>query len=191
MRTLIHQGTATSAGSRAAARERGLVGTRPYDAGLLLMRLVLGVTFVVHGTGILFGWFGGQGIAGFAAILASRGYPAATTLAVIAGLCEALGGLGLILGLLTPLAAAVLIGTMINATSTIWRGFTAEGFLGPGGVQLPVILGLMAAVIALTGPGAYALDRFVPVLRRHRLSYGVAAIVLGVVVGVIVVIVRI
>jgi putative oxidoreductase len=190
LRALIPKGTATSHAARSAAREQGLVITQPYDVGLLLMRIVLGLTFVAHGTGILFGWFEGAGIAGFGALLASMGYPAATALAVIAGLCETLGGLGLLLGLFTPLAAAVLTGTMINATGVIWRGFTAEGFFGPGGVQLPVILGLMAAGIALTGPGAYALDRYIPGFRRHRLSYGVAAIVLGVVVGVLTLLVR-
>jgi len=43
------------------------------NKGLLVLRLVVGLLFIGHGTQKLFGWFGGDGIAGFAAILGNAG----------------------------------------------------------------------------------------------------------------------
>jgi putative oxidoreductase len=100
-------------------------------------------------------------------------------MAVIAGLSETLGGLGLTVGLLTPLAAGAVIGTLINAIAVKWGG----GFFAPNGIEYELLLTLSAASIALAGPGQYALDRFVPGVRAHRISYGIASIVLAVVVA--------
>lgn len=52
--------------------------------------------------------------------------------------------------------------------------------VGPKGVEYELLLALAAASIALTGPGRYALDRFVPGVRDHRLGYGIVGIVLAV-----------
>lgn len=48
------------------------------------------------------GWFGGRVIDGTAAFFEKSGYPAAEIMAVVAGLSETSGGLGLVLGVLTP-----------------------------------------------------------------------------------------
>jgi putative oxidoreductase len=167
-----------------AARPYG-AATRTYDAGLLVLRLAVGLSLAAHGTQKLFGWFGGYGIEGFGAFLSSVGYPAGTTLALVTGLSEALGGLCLALGLFTPLAAAAIIGTMVNAIGVGWTGFTAKTFFGPDGIELPLIFLLVSAALALTGPGAYSVDRRLPGLRGHRLVYGMAAVLLGVVAGVV------
>ena len=78
---------------------------------------------------------------------------------MVAGLTEALGGLGLLFGLLTPLAGAAVLGTMINALAVKWGG----GFFAPEGVEYEVLLAAGAAGLAFTGPGRLAVDRCLPV----------------------------
>src|SRR5690606_15400585 len=94
----------------------------PYDTGLLVLRLALGLTMAAHGAQKLFGWFGGGGLEGTGQFFAMSGYPAGETMALIAGLTETLGGLALAVGLLTPLAGAAVLGTMINAMAVKWGG---------------------------------------------------------------------
>lgn len=148
--------------------------TTPTDAGLLVLRLGVGATMFAHGTQKLFSWFDGGGLSGTEKFFAASGYPNAKAFAVIAGLSETLGGLGLILGLLTPLAAAAILGTMLNAIAVKWGGFFT-----PKGVEYEMILAVAAGSLALTGAGGFALDRFVPGLRDYKLRYGVAAIALA------------
>ncbi|GAA2619099.1 DoxX family membrane protein [Streptomyces axinellae] len=156
-----------------------------YDAGLLVLRLVLGLTMAAHGSQKLFGWFNGGGLDGTAGYFTSVGYPSGKTMAVIAGLSETLGGLGLALGLLTPLAGAAVFGTLLNVLAVKWGGFFA-----PDGVEYELLLAAAAAALALTGPGRLAADRALPVLRTHRLVHGAAALVLGAVVAGIVLLLR-
>ncbi|MGW0817283.1 DoxX family protein [Streptomyces viridiviolaceus] len=157
-----------------------------YDVGLLLLRLVLGLTLAAHGAQKLLGWFGGGGIEGTGQFFAMSGYPSGEAMAVIAGLTETLGGLGLVFGLLTPLAGAAVLGTMINALAVKWGG----GFFAPEGVEYEVLLAAAAAGLALTGPGRLAVDRYLPGLRAHRLVYGVAAVVLAVLLAGLVLLIR-
>lgn len=153
--------------------------THSYDLGLALLRLAIGLTMAAHGAQKLFGWFGGGGLAGTGRFFTMSGYPAGKTMAAIAGLSETLGGLGLAVGLLTPLAAAAVAGTLINAIAVKWGG----GFFAPKGIEYELLLALSATSLALTGPGRYALDRLVPVVRNHRLAYGIAAVVLALIVS--------
>ncbi|MQS11559.1 DoxX family protein [Streptomyces kaniharaensis] len=165
--TTVHPGRVTP----------GSAETSPhaYDAGLLLLRLALGLTMAAHGSQKLFGWFGGGGIDGTGRFFTMSGYPAGDTMAVVAGLTETLGGLALAVGLLTPLAGAAIVGTMVNAIAVTWGG----GFFAPKGNEYELLLTAGAVALALTGPGRYAVDRFLPVLRAHRLAYGAAAVVIG------------
>ncbi|MFC9438295.1 DoxX family protein [Nocardia sp. NPDC057030] len=146
-----------------------------YDAGLLLLRIAVGLTMAAHGAQKLFGSFGGGGLEGTGKFFSSKGYPAGETMALVAGVTETFGGLALAIGLLTPLAAAAVVGTLLNAIVVKGTG----AFFAPKGIEYELILTAAAASIALTGPGRYAVDRFVPVLRSHRLVYGLAAIVLA------------
>ncbi|MFJ6616859.1 DoxX family protein [Kitasatospora sp. NPDC091335] len=157
-----------------------------YDAGLLLLRLVLGLTMAAHGSQKLFGWFGGGGIDGTGQFFTMSGYPAGDAMAVVAGLTETLGGLALAVGLLTPLAAAAIVGTMVNAIAVTWGG----GFFAPKGSEYELLLTAGAASLALTGPGRYAVDRFLPVLRAHRLAYGAAAVAVGLVTAGVILLLR-
>lgn len=153
--------------------------TAGYDAGLLLLRIVLGLTMAAHGSQKLFGWFGGGGISGTGQFFTASGYPAGDAMAVLAGLTETLGGLALAAGLLTPLAAAALVGTLVNAIVVHGTG----AFFAPKGIEYELLLTAGAAALALTGPGRYAADRFLPVLRGHRLAHGALAVVLGLALG--------
>jgi putative oxidoreductase len=158
-----------------------------YDTGLLLLRVCLGLTMAGHGTQHLFGWFDGVGLEATGKSFSGSGYPAGQVMAVIAGACQLLGGLGLALGALTPLSAAAVVGTMINATAAKWDG----GFFLPTGMEYEFILAASVAALALTGPGRLAVDRFLPGLRTHRVRYGVAAVVLGIVTGTAVLLTRV
>ncbi|MFD5748427.1 DoxX family membrane protein [Streptomyces sp. NPDC127033] len=146
-----------------------------YDVGLLLLRVVLGLTMAAHGSQKLFGWFGGGGLDGTGAFFTMSGYPSGKAFAVVAGLTETLGGLGLAVGLLTPLMGAAVVGTMVNAIAVKGTG----AFFAPAGIEYELLLTAGAAALALTGPGRLAADRFLPVLKAHRLAYGASAVLLG------------
>ncbi|PKV98046.1 DoxX family protein [Nocardia fluminea] len=148
--------------------------TTATSAGLLVLRLGVGATMAAHGTQKLFGWFDGGGLDGTERFFAASGYPSAKAFAVLAGVSETLGGIGLILGLITPLAAAAILGTMLNAIAVKWGGF-----FSPKGVEYETILAVAAASLALTGAGGFAVDRFVPGLRDYKIGYGLAAIALA------------
>ncbi|WP_030671848.1 DoxX family protein [Streptomyces sp. NRRL B-1347] len=145
------------------------------DLGLLLLRVTVGLTMAGHGSQKLFGWFDGGGLNGTADHFAADGYKAAKVMAWVAALTETCCGLGLAIGLLTPLAGAGILGIMLNAIATKWGG----GFFAPEGVEYDLVLLTAAVALALTGPGRVAADPLLPVLRDHRFARGVAAVALG------------
>src|SRR3982751_3976405 len=80
-----------------------------------VLRGVIGGLFVGHGTQKLFGWFEGHGIEGTAGFFESLGLRPGKRHAAAAGFSETAGGALLTLGALTPLASALITGTMITA----------------------------------------------------------------------------
>ena len=149
------------------------------SAAMLILRVLIGGLFVGHGLQKLFGWFGGPGLDGMAGALDSMGYRPARKHALFAGLTEAGGGAMLVLGLLTPLAAAAVIGMMLNATLAVHR---ENGlWVQDNGFEYPLVLGTAAFAIAVTGPGAASLDG---ALGWHMSGgWGVLSLVLGLLVG--------
>ncbi|MEV5545968.1 DoxX family protein [Streptomyces sp. NPDC052309] len=148
--------------------------TSASDWGLLLIRLTFGLLLAGHGAQKLFGLFGGGGLSATADGFAALGFHPGEVFAVIGGLSEFLGGLGLALGFLTPLAAAALIGVMINAMVTVTG---AHGlWAGDGGVEYNVGIAVVALAIAATGPGRLAVDRF---FRWGSGGWASAALALG------------
>src|SRR5207247_3526425 len=87
--------------------------------GLLLLRVFVGAALFGHGTQKLFGWWGGYGPQGTGGFLAQQGYRNAVALAVVAGLCEAVGGTLLALGLATPLGCVLIGLVMVNAICSV------------------------------------------------------------------------
>ena len=126
------------------------------NAGLLLVRLILGVSFLAHGTQKLFGWFGGHGLDGTGGFMESLGFRPGKAYALAAGLCEAGGGLLLALGFLGPVGPGLIVVAMVVAMATVhWKnGYFATA----NGVELPLVSATGAMAIAFGGPGAYALD---------------------------------
>ena len=143
--------------------------------GLLLLRVVVGVALVGHGTQKLFGWFGGHGPRTTATFFEMVGYRPGVLFAVIAGLSEAGGGALLALGFLTPLAGAAVIGVMLNAASSLRdRG----PWIINGGWEYTVVLATVGASIALTGPGAASVDHAFGL--DWSTTWGIGGIALGV-----------
>lgn len=129
------------------------------DAGLLLLRVAFGVVMAGHGAQKLFGWFGGPGLEASGKGFAAFGYEPGTFFAGLAGASELLGGLGLAVGLLTPLASAALIGVMINAMAVA----SDDGLLTAGGVfEYPMTIAVVALSVAAIGPGRLSLDTRFP-----------------------------
>ena len=125
------------------------------DLGLLLLRLSVGSVFVFHGSQKLFGAFGGHGIAGFAGYLGQLGVPLPVLNAWLAASAEFFGGLALLLGLATPLAAVPLTITMLVAGFTAHSGFD----ITQGGNEYTLVLASVALALGLNGPGRLSLQR--------------------------------
>ena len=127
------------------------------DVGRLILRIALGGILFAHGAQKLFGWFGGRGMAGHVGFIESLGLRPARLFATVSGLGEFFGGLGVLSGFLTPLAAAGIIGAMSVA---IIKVHLPKGFWNhDGGMEYPLVLAVLAFVIGLVGPGPYSLDR--------------------------------
>lgn len=128
------------------------------DIGLILIRLVIGLLFIGHGTQKLFGWFGGYGLKGTGDWMDSLGLKPGMTMALLAGLTELIGGILLVLGLLTPLAGLMIAATMVMA---IVKVHGPNGLWSTqNGYEYNLTLLAVAIGIALIGPGQYALDAF-------------------------------
>jgi putative oxidoreductase len=149
------------------------------DVGVLLIRVVVGPLLAGHGVQKLFGWFGGVGVAGTGGAFTQLGYRHGPAMAMLAGLSELAAGTGLAVGLLTPLAGAATIGTMVNAILVVHRknGPWAQN----GGYEYPLVVAVAAAGIALAGPGAFSVDALIG--WRWPVPWGPAAIGLGLVAG--------
>jgi putative oxidoreductase len=151
------------------------------DLGLLLLRVLVGVTFSLHGFQKLFGWFSGGGLDGTARWFASLGFGDGRAAALMAGSSEIAGGLGLAAGLLTPLAAAAMIGVMTVAALV---NHADNGFWSAKkGWELNGYLIVVAAAVAVTGPGAYSLDAALGLDRLAGPGVGALALAGGVGLG--------
>src|SRR5271168_5535153 len=131
------------------------------DVTFTILRLVLGVVFFAHGAQKLLGWFGGYGFHGTMGFFEHMGMPAPVAFLIIC--TEFFGGLGLIVGLLTRIAALGIGGEMIGAIFLVhlpngffmnWMG-TQKG----EGFEYHLLVIAMAAALLLRGAGAFSLDR--------------------------------
>lgn len=131
------------------------------DWALLLVRLVTGITFFLHGGQKLFGWFGGPGLKGFIQwTVLHHLHPA---LGYLAAGAELVGGFLMVLGICAELGALIAIPVMVGAILKIhWvNGYFSHWALGKfnshGGYEYPINLILLCVAIIIGGPGAYAL----------------------------------
>jgi putative oxidoreductase len=146
--------------------------------GLLIIRLVIGGLLFAHGSQKLFGWFGGYGLDGTGGFFESLGFRPGRRMAGIAGLSEAGGGALLVLGLLTPLGAAMVIGTMIAAAVSVHapHGLWSTN----GGYELPLINALVATGLGFAGAGSASIDHALGIPWTSGAGPGCTAILLAV-----------
>jgi putative oxidoreductase len=131
---------------------------RRIDAGLLVLRMVVGVVFLAHGWQKLFV----SGLSGTTAGFTQMGVPMPeVTGPLIAGI-ELVGGIGLILGLWTRVFGVLLAADMLGAIAFV---HLVNGFFLPGGIEFVLTLCAASATLALAGAGFYSID---DVMRRKR-----------------------
>ncbi|KPV41789.1 DoxX family protein [Alicyclobacillus ferrooxydans] len=126
------------------------------NIGLLIIRLVIGVTFIGHGSQKLFGWFGGYGPVGFSQWLESLGMGFHGKFwSIAAGLFEFVGGLLFALGFLTGVGAGLIIIVMLDAILIVHR---KKGYwIDNGGWEYNFVLMAVVLSVSLIGPGSYVL----------------------------------
>jgi putative oxidoreductase len=145
--------------------------------GLLILRLLVGLTLAAHGSQKLFAWFGGGGLANTGAFFENAlGFRPGRTHATMAGLSEFGGGLLIAIGLFTPLACAAIVGVMAVAG---WSAHRTNGFfITNGGYEYTAVLGGVAAALAFTGPGRFSFDHALG-WNLSGAVWGFAAVILG------------
>jgi putative oxidoreductase len=133
-----------------------------------ILRLVLGLVFFAHGAQKLLGWFGGFGFSG------TMGYftgvmhiPAPFAFLAIAA--EFFGGLGLILGFLTRIAAFGIAVNMVVAIATVHRAFgffmNWNGDQKGEGFEYHLLVLAITAFLMIRGAGAFSVDRALSVAK--------------------------
>ncbi len=137
-----------------------LTSTDSRNYALTILRLVLGILFFIHGSQKALGWFGGYGYAGTMGFFAQLGIPA--PFGILAICAEFLGGLGLIVGFLSRVAAFGIFCNMLAAVAllTIPLGFFMNwtGAQKGEGYEYHLLAAAMALAITIAGSGALSVD---------------------------------
>ena len=121
------------------------------DAGLFLIRVMLAVVFVFHGSQKLFGLFDGPGFEGFANFLASQDVPLPKISAALAAGSEFFGGLALLANFKLRLVALPMAFTMFVAAFMVsGKGFDNDR----DGMEYPLTLAVILVALALVGGGS-------------------------------------
>jgi putative oxidoreductase len=147
------------------------------DLALLVLRCVVGLFFAGHGAQKLWGSFGGHGLEGTGKFFESLGIRPGRQNAQIAGTSEFLGGILLVLGLLSPLGAVLIISVMTVAILTV------HGKNGPWvteqGYEYNAVL-IASAFLIAANPGDWSLDAALGLGAIHGTAFAVLALVAGV-----------
>ena len=119
---------------------------------LLALRVVLGAIMIAHGYSKVFG-----GLSEHVHHVSNLGLPG--WLAYLSAAAEFFGGILVIAGLFTRLAALAIL---INMSVAIWKVHWKNGLLGQGGYQFPLALAAIAFALIFFGAGSIALDGVLP-----------------------------
>ena len=143
--------------------------------GLLILRVIAGLTLAAHGAQKLFGWFGGSGFAGTMQMQQRLGFKPAIFWSYLVILGEFGGGLSVAFGFLTPLGAAGMFAVMFMAVAkSHWKnGFWSS----KRGIEYPLLLLTIGVATGLIGPGSYSLDALFGIVLPETLLFCVLAIV--------------
>ncbi len=147
------------------------------DLGLLILRVVVGLLLIGHGTQKLFGWFGGTGIEKWVAGIGTRGFMPPTLWGWAGALGETVGGILLALGFLSPLGSFAIAAAMLVAIVTahwskgIWNS--------KGGIEFPLTNIAAVLALALTGPGVYSLDHLFGISLPTWFGWAAAVVLIG------------
>ena len=125
------------------------------NLGLLIIRVVAGLTLATHGLNKI---FGGGKIAGTPGWFASMGLKMPFINAWMAALTEIGAGLLLAIGFLTPLAAAGMVAIMVVAGITTHRANGWFIFNAGGGIEYVVVLAAVGFGLGCTGAGEWSVD---------------------------------
>jgi putative oxidoreductase len=125
------------------------------DISLFILRLALGLVFVLHGLQKVFGMFGGPGMEGFTGFMGSLklAQPAVWAWAVAIG--ELAGGIFLALGILPRVSAAVL--ALIMAGAVVFVHGSNGYFAANGGYEYPLLIFMVSVALIFSGGGRLSL----------------------------------
>jgi putative oxidoreductase len=134
---------------------------RRLDAGLAILRLVVGGVFIAHGAQKLFVF----GLGGATGAFTQMGVPLPAVTAPLVAFVEFFGGIALVLGLLTRLAALGVATIMLGVILLVKSG---AGFFAPRGFEFELTLLGGALALALAGAGDFSIDRRIAARRAAR-----------------------
>ena len=141
----------------------GPASPRQLGLGIALVRIITGVVFIAHGYMKVFV----MGIPGTTGFFTQVGIPAASIMAPLVATLEIAGGLALVLGLLTRLAA---LGLAINMLGAIFFVRLKGGFFAPNGAEFEIVLCVACLALVIAGAGALSLDE--AIARRRAPAVG-------------------
>lgn len=127
--------------------------------GITVLRIIVGIIFMAHGSQKLFGLFGGGGLAGTAQFMESLGLTPPTLMAALSGGAEFFGGLALVIGLLVRPAALALIGLLLVAIFSVHIGNGL--FMANNGYEFALALLGGAVAVLVEGAGRASVDRII------------------------------
>ena len=133
------------------------------SVAVLVLRIGLGAVMFAHGAQKVIGAFGGKGLEATVTGM-STGLGVPEFMAYLSCSTEFLGGLGLLLGILTRFfGTAVFINMMVAVLAV----HAKNGFFAPTGYEFPLSLALMSLTITIAGPGLLSLDHLLFPKYRH------------------------
>ncbi|MGC0367381.1 putative oxidoreductase [Rhodococcus sp. 27YEA15] len=139
------------------------------DAAILVLRVLTGTVVAIHGFNHA---FGGGRLPGAASWFESLGLRHGMVQATMSAVVEVAAGIGIVFGILTPVAAAAVIAVMLVAGIVAHRqnGF----FIFRDGYEYVLFIAVTALVIAITGPGRVSVDAALGIVMAGWAGFGVA-----------------
>lgn len=149
-----------------AATDATTASTSSADVGLLILRIGIGAAIIQAGL------IKALGFGTTVGYMDSGGWKLPAAGALMVTVAELAGGIGLVLGLLTPLSACAVVGAMICA----WAVNVSVGAVWAEPFNVPFLLFIAAATLLFTGAGEYSVDA--KLLGRRRSSMKIAVVLL-------------